>query len=130
MKYTALKIDMDYCSDPIWVSEDGICFANGSLCEFEDLLSKPLLHGLELYRSMWGKSLWSKYLAFDEDFAWPGKDLVSDCIDELQIALAAKLKEELPHVKVLYGTVDKCGKFVNIEISSECPKGISHTLVG
>lgn len=41
MKYKSLKIDMDYCADPIWVStlEDNPVFANGSLVEFEGILS-------------------------------------------------------------------------------------------
>lgn len=129
MRYKAIKVDMDYCADPIWVSVDGIRFANVSVSEFEGKLSRGLLHGLEVYRSLWEKSMWTDHLSPTDYSAWPGDDLVDDCLAELQVKLAAQLKEELPDVQVFYSVLDSFGKSVHVEISNK-PIGIHPTMVG
>lgn len=132
MKYKHLKVDMDYCSDPIWVSneEESPVFINGSLREFEGVLSKGLLHGLSVYQRLWESSQWPDYLTPTDMQVWPGDDLVDNCLDEMRILLAAKLKEELPDVRVYYSDYDLLDKWVLVEIGTATPKGIRKTLVG
>lgn len=132
MKYKHLKVDMDYCADPIWVSteEESPVFANGSLSEFEGVLSKGLLHGLSVYQWLWEKSQWSDFLTPTDMKAWTGDDLIDDCLEEMRILLAAKLKEELPDVRVYYSEYDLLDKWVLIEVGTPPPKGIRKTLVG
>lgn len=132
MKYKHLKVDMDYSADPIWggVSEDRLIFANCSLSEFEPILSKELLHGLEVYRNMWDTAHWSEFMTPSMSFEWPGEELVHDCLKEIQIHLAARLKEELPDAHVYYCQRDSSGKWTHVEISNLKPVGIYTTFVG
>lgn len=135
MNYKALMVDMDYCADPIWVSEDQSApyFANGSLEEFEGILSKGLLHGLKVYQSAWEAAMWSKYMSPSaDDQRFPGMDLVFDMLFELVVPLAAELKEQLPQCRVFYRTYDQnTGRSVQIEIGGDQPTTtIRSTLVG
>lgn len=116
MKYKAIKVDMDYCADPIWLSDDGEVFANGSLSEFDKVLSKNLLHGLEVYRSLWEKAHWSEYMSPTMSFTWDGEDLVHDCLKKMQRELAAQLKKELPDMRVFYTQRDSHGKYILVEV--------------
>ena len=85
MKYQHIKIDMDYCADPLWVSVDGIHFVNDSLSEYEDRLSKELLHGLSLYQDIWELSKWSKFKSPSDEFKDVGyEDSLEDLIKEIK----------------------------------------------
>lgn len=118
MKYKSIKVDMDYCAEPLWVSEDGgnsPCFANGSLQEFDTVLSKGLLHGLLIYRRCWEISNWSRYMSPTQDNCdYPGDTLTTDYLYEMQRTLAAKLKEELPDVRVYVCVENECWRLVEI----------------
>lgn len=122
MKYTAIKIDMDYCADPVWVSEDGKSFANGSLSEFEDVLSQGLLFGLKVYQQLWEN--------YHTVLSWTGEDLIGEVLEEMQIQLAVRLKDELPNVRVFYSRYDLLDRWVLVEISNNNLKGIYPTMVG
>lgn len=132
MNYKAIKIDMDYCADPIWVSEDGVRFPNGCISEFEGILSKALLHSLEVYRCLWEKAHWTEHLSPTDMELWPGSGLIFDCLGELQLELAAKLKEELPDVRVYIGVYSENSdpRWQLLEIGGEQPKGFYSTMVG
>lgn len=121
MKYKLIKVDMDYCADPLWVSEDSenLCFANSSLSEFEEVLSKGLLHGLEVYRSLWEKSNWTKYLSPTKMEVWPCDDITSNCLEEMRQALAERVKRELPDCRVFYPEDDLLDRYILIEVGAK-----------
>lgn len=122
MKYKAIKVDMDYCADPLWVSEDGESFLNGSLSEFEGVLSGGLFFGLKMYQQLWEN--------YHTSLSWVGEDIIGDALEEVQIQLAVRLKEELPDVRVFYSRYDLLDKWILVEISNNKPKGIYPTMVG
>lgn len=135
MNYKALMVDMDYCSDPIWVSEDAAApyFANGSLEEFEGILTDGLLHGLQVYQRTWEAAMWGKYITpSTEDSRFPGMDLVFDMLFELVVQLAAELKLQLPECRVFYRKYDEnTGRSVQLEIGGDKPDTtIRSTMVG
>lgn len=134
MKYKHIKIDMDYCADPLWVSADGVHFVNDSLSEYEDKLSKELMHGLILYQEIWEKSNWSKFKSPSEEFKDVGyEESLCDLIKEMEIKLAVRLKTEMPDYHIYYCKYSperECGgKYENVEITFEKPTGIYKTLV-
>lgn len=135
MEYKALLVDMDYCADPIWVSEDPAApyFANGSLEGFEGILTDGLLHGLQVYQRTWEAAMWSKYMGPDaEDHRFPSMDLVFDMLFEMVIPLAAELKAQLPECRVFYRRYDEnTGRSVQLEIGGDKPDTtIRPTMVG
>ncbi|HBT0444788.1 TPA: hypothetical protein MA058_003444 [Klebsiella pneumoniae] len=134
MKYQHIKIDMDYCADPLWVSVDGIHFVNDSLSEYEDRLSKELLHGLSLYQDIWELSKWSKFKSPSDEFKDVGyEDSLEDLIKEMEIHLAVRLKTEMPDYHIYYCKYypeRECAhQYENVEITFEKPTGIYRTLV-
>lgn len=134
MTYKHIKIDMDYCADPLWVSADGVHFVNDSLSEYEDKLSKELMHGLILYQEIWEKSNWSKFKSPSDEFKDVGyEDSLEDLIKEMEIKLAVRLKTEMPDHHIYYckySPEKECdSKYENVEITFERPTGIYRTLV-
>lgn len=134
MKYKALMIDMDYCADPIWVSNDpdNEGFANGCISEFENVLSKGLLQSLEVYRSLWEKAHWTEYVSpTEEELSYPCIDLVFDLLSDMVPVLANALKDEIPSCRVFYRNYeDSIASLVEVSERRPRPKGIWPTLVG
>lgn len=135
MNYKALMVDMDYCADPIWVSDDPTGnggFANGSLSEFEDILPKGLLHALTVYQRTWEIAMWSKYISpSDDDTSFPADVLVYDMLHEMVPELAANLKEVLPECRVFYRRPNETmGRLDIVEVCAPTQLGIWQTMVG
>lgn len=117
MKHKFIKIDMDYAADPLWESEDGEVYCNANIQDFFPVLSRPLLHGLEVYRKLWETSHWSYLLSPTTMESWPGEDAVADCLDKMQKDLAQQLKKELPGCRVFYPEYDLLDKWVLVEVN-------------
>lgn len=98
-----IKIDMDYCSSPIWImDEEDSYFLNDDLDSYKEFFSKELMHLLETYRCLWEANTGTKYLTiFDE----PSKhhdsfDLITNKIQEIEYECAKLCKQERPDFEV------------------------------
>lgn len=127
MDYSEILVNMDYSSDPLWVSGNGV-WINTSLEEYEKMLSKPLLHSLEVYRRLWEADKWSRYITPNsQSQEYFGMGIVKDALEEIVPELAAQLKTELPDCRVFYRDAESN----TVEISGDTkPYGIRSTLVG
>ncbi|QOI66622.1 hypothetical protein [Erwinia phage FBB1] len=126
--YNHLKVDMDYCADPIWVSEEPLdaspAFMNTSLDEFD--LPKPLVHSFKLYQQLWENANWSDYIGPSDDHKFPGSNLVYDLISEMEPILAAELKKVYPDSRVYF---TRYGSYRLIEVGGPQITGIHYTMV-
>lgn len=95
-----IRVDMDYCSSPVWFSDDGDVFRNGEVEELD--ISENLKVWLELYRSMWEKEI-SPY-AFNNEHT----SNLNDLVFAMAFSLAKRLKNELPKVNI-YVWCDEIG---------------------
>lgn len=102
--YNHLKVDMDYCADPIWVSEEPLdvspAFMNTSLEEFD--LPKPLMHSLKLYQSLWENANWSGYIGPSDNHDFPCSESVYELLTEMEVTLAVELKKVYPESRVYF----------------------------
>ncbi|ATS93560.1 hypothetical protein P1A145kb_p160 [Pectobacterium phage DU_PP_I] len=128
MNYKHIMIDMDYCADPLWVSEDGCCFANGDLCEFEKVLPAGTMHSLAMYQDLWEKTHWTKYLGPSGEYrSYPGEDLAYGFIREMPPVIAAAVKESLPDHHIYY----RCPETrAPVEVGTVSKNAIRATMVG
>lgn len=53
MEHKHIRVDMDFCADPIWESGDGKSFVNGDIGDYVDLISESLFNELILYQDLW-----------------------------------------------------------------------------
>lgn len=94
-----LKVDMDYCADPIWISENlGETWINDDLIQYQDKMSEELYKLFILYRDNWEDDLWSV----------TSDDLVSSIqrfnnIDAVSIIIAEQLQKEWPDCHIYAG---------------------------
>lgn len=95
-----VRIDKDYCSDPVWVLEEGEQFyINGHLPDLEDILSDDLMKDLESYSELWEDYSWGVY--FSENTTT--KDTAgSEAFELLAKSLAFRCKAEAPHIQWTY----------------------------
>lgn len=129
MKYQHIKVDMDYCAYPLWCSEDGVAFANDSLSEYKGKISVELMQALILYQNLWENYNWDYTGNYNHNIGY--EDSVAELLEEMQIKLAVRLKEELPELRVHYSVYhEQACHYETVEVNFEQPKGIYSTLVG
>lgn len=98
-----VRIDKDYCSDPVWVCANGEqFFCNGDLDDFKGMLSEDLIKELQEYSYLWENVYWdlsnisaTAYEAFDKLFEKLTKSLAIDC------------KEQQPEIEWCYWSSSK-----------------------
>lgn len=126
--YNHLKVDMDYCADPIWVSNDPLdsspAFCNGSLEEFD--LPASLMHSFKLYQQLWENANWSSHIGPSDSHNFPACELVYDLISEMEPILAAELKKVYPDSRVYFSLY---GGYRLIEVGGPQTTGIRSTMV-
>lgn len=62
----SIRIDMDYCADPIWCEMKGGVYANSDKDFYP--FPKDVLHLLECYQNLWEDVMSTKYLDIGETF--------------------------------------------------------------
>lgn len=92
IRYKHIRVDMDYCSDPIWVSEDGKRFFNGDVEDLIDIVSENLISNLLLYQDLWDTIHWKLRKC---DKKQKGKFDIID-FQAWEKSLAERLSQELP----------------------------------
>lgn len=98
-----VRIDKDYCSEPVWVCSNGEqFFANGDLDDFKGMLSEDLIKELQEYSNLWESVYWdhsnisaATYEALDKLFEKLTKSLAKDC------------KEQQPEIEWCYWSSSK-----------------------
>ena len=88
MKDKHIRVDMDFCADPIWESEDGKNFVNGDIEDFIDLISESLFNELVLYQD-----LWENYHSYEWSY---GTKILDIDFPAWEKSLAESLSQELP----------------------------------
>ena len=87
MKNKYVCVDMDICSDPIFVSEDGKEWLPGDLDDFRDLISPSLMKELLIYQDLWDYIQVEDYHSGNKlkliDYSAWAKDLASSLSQEL-----------------------------------------------
>ena len=97
-----VRVDKDYCSDPVWICEDGEeYFTNGDLDDFNGKLSYALISMLKAYSDAWEKVYWRNDLS--------AKDLsdFSIIFEDLSSYLAKQCKKQLPEIEWGYWCCSK-----------------------
>lgn len=96
-----VRIDKDYCSDPVWVMEEGESFyANGYLPDFKDILSEELMKDLESYSELWESYFWK--LSQDDTYKSEAEEVGIEAFDFLAKSLAFRCKSEAPQIQWSY----------------------------
>lgn len=98
-----VRIDKDYCSEPVWVCDnEERFFANGDLDDFKGMLSEDLIKELQEYSDLWESVYWdhsnisaATYESFDKLFEKLTKSLAKDC------------KEQQPQIEWCYWSSSK-----------------------
>lgn len=100
--YPVIRVDMDYCADPLWgsASRDG-GFCNLCLEDFKSVLSKELMHSLLYYKRSWESLHSSQYIDMLEDYESPFLDGLHANLLKVQIEISKQLKREMPD-KIVY----------------------------
>lgn len=94
-----VRVDKDYCSDPVWVIEEGeLFYVNGHLPDFKDILSEELMKDLESYSELWETYFW------DYPCNKPTQKMATgaECFEMLAKSLAFRCKLEAPHIQWTY----------------------------
>ena len=104
--YKYIRIDMDYCATPVWVSKDieGV-FING---DFENIPNIPitLKHALSCYQNLWEDVHSGKYWnCFDldteeSDWEMPEMKVMTYTLEMLAHKLATEVKKYHPEKRV------------------------------
>ncbi len=95
-----VRIDKDYCSDPVWVLTDDGYFANDSI-DLYSFLSSDLLADLQAYSNAWESTYWG---------SWDRKPLPSEVGEAFEIlakSLAIRCKLEAPEISWCYWSNSK-----------------------
>lgn len=98
-----VRIDKDYCSDPVWVCDtEELFFPNGNLDDFKGKLSEDLIKELQDYSDLWEGVYWdhgnicaSAYENFDKLF------------EKLTKFLAEACKKQRPEIEWCYWSSSK-----------------------
>lgn len=116
--YPFIRIDMDYCADPLWGAQSADSgFVNLSLEEFKPLLSKDLMHLLSYYQHSWEYFNSSKYMSISEEFEDKKllKSLTMNLL-KLQVEAAKKFKQEMVNTRVYFCFYDNDNHLIYKEI--------------
>lgn len=115
--YPVIRVDMDYCSDPLWGSADkksGFC--NLSLEDFEKVLSKELMHSLAYYQHSWEMLHSSKYLSVFEDHESSFLKGLHVNLLKAQIEITKQLKREMPDKVICFAVMNDLSGYQHNEI--------------
>lgn len=115
--YPVIRVDMDYCADPLWGSADkksGFC--NLCLEDFEKVLSKDLMHSLVYYRRSWETLHSSKYLTVFEDHESSFLKGLHINLIKAQIEIAKQLKREMPDKVICFAVQNELSGYQHNEI--------------
>lgn len=96
-----VRIDKDYCSDPVWLLRADGCFSNDSLSSYS-FLSAELLADLINYSNTWEKVYWGSW---DREPSLPSG--VGEAFEILAKSLAIRCKLEAPEISWCYWSNSK-----------------------
>lgn len=97
-----IKVDMDYCVDPLWISNDeGGHWVNDHLPQYQDCISTELYELLLKYQHYWECDLWQ----IDTDMIDKEITRISNS-DVFSIYLAERLQKEWPECQIYAGFID------------------------
>lgn len=106
LKY--LKVDMDYCSSPLWGSTSRQGFANLDESYYIDSINRSTVSILEWYRYMWE---WQQIQNDQALCCYLGSIII-----DIKIKAAKLLKQELPDHFIFYSFYKENGRKVLIEV--------------
>lgn len=114
MIYKFLRIDMDYCSDPLWgkINPES-SYINLGLDDYKQYLSKNTLSVLKWYTYLWEWYNWGGLSDEDAPSCYIEYDL-SNAISDIQIVAAKLVKNDLPDYNVCYNIYRE--KYIDIEL--------------